>query len=155
MFRVQLRRVVGFKILTGRVLVLAGYLWLLLGCGSTDNHAERAGTPALAEAYKTKIELSHLGLAKGESYLGDAVHYVEGEIKNTGERVVQRVDLKLLFRDTMNQVVLKETRRALDYKGPKGLDPQKTAKFQIGFDHLPKDWNYALPEIQVSGISLK
>ena len=139
---------------TGRVLLLAGWLWSVLGCSSKEA-AKNPGEGPLAEAYKSKIELSHLGLAKGENYLGDSVHFVEGVIRNAGERVVQRVELTLLFRDSLNQVVLKETRRAFDYKGSKGLDPQRTSKFQIAFDHLPKDWNYALPEVQVSGVALK
>ncbi len=96
-----------------------------------------------------------MGLAKGENYLGDSVHYVEGEIKNNGDRIVQKVELTLLFRDSLRQVVLKETRRALDYKASRGLEPQKSAQFQIGFDHLPKDWNYLLPEVTVSGVILR
>ena len=106
-------------------------------------------------AYKSKIEISHLNLAKGESYLGDSVYFVEGEIKNNGDRIVQRVEVTLIFRDSLKQVVLKETRRALEYKASKGLEAQKSANFQIGFDHLPKDWNNFLPEVQVSGVVLR
>ena len=106
-------------------------------------------------AYKNKIGISHLSLAKGESYLGDSVYFVEGEIKNNGNRVVQRVDLTLIFRDSLKQICLRETRRALEYKTSKGLEAQKSANFQIGFDHLPKDWNNFLPEVQVSGVFLR
>ena len=106
-------------------------------------------------AYNGKIEISHLNLAKGESYLGDSVYFVEGEIKNNGDRIVQRVEVTLIFRDSLKQVVLKENRRALEYKASKGLEAQKSTNFQIGFDHLPKDWNNFLPEVQVSGVVLR
>ena len=136
---------------------LIGGLMIMIACnqkpwiGRTGNEAVAGYDPA----YKSKIEVSHLNLAKGESYLGDSVYFVEGEIKNSGDRIVQRVELTLIFRDSLNQVVLKETRRALEYKASKGLEGQKTAKFQIGFDHLPKDWNNYLPEIQVTGVFLR
>jgi hypothetical protein len=120
--------------------------------------AGRAGNGTVAgydSTYQGRIEISHLNLAKGESYLGDSVYFVEGEIKNSGDRIVQRVELTLTFRDSLKQVVLKETRRALEYKASKGLEVQKTAKFQIGFDHLPRDWNNFLPEVRVTGVVIR
>jgi len=136
---------------------LIGALMVLSAC-TDKSRSGKAGNGTAAgndSAYEDKIEISHLGLAKGESYLGDSVYFVEGEIKNNGDRIIQRVELTLIFRDSLKQVVLKETRRALDYKASKGLEAQKTAKFQIGFDHLPKDWNNFLPEVQVTGVVLR
>jgi len=138
-------------------------LWLITGflaavaCSQKPGPGSASGRDSGKDdpSYGGKVGISHMGLAKGENYLGDSVHYVEGEIKNNGDRIVQRVELTLLFRDSLRQVVLKETRRALDYKASRGLEPQKSAKFQIGFDHLPKDWNYLLPEVTVSGVTLR
>ena len=136
---------------------LIGALIVMIACDQKPwAGRSRNGTVAgYDSAYLGKIEISHLNLAKGESYLGDSVYFVEGEIKNSGDRIVQRVELTLTFRDSLKQVVLKETRRALDYKTSKGLEVQKTAKFQIGFDHLPKDWNNFLPEVQVTGVVIR
>jgi hypothetical protein len=136
---------------------LIGTLMVMIAC-TQKPWAGRAGNGTVTShdsAYQSRIEISHLNLAKGESYLGDSVYFVEGEIKNSGDRIVQRVELTLTFRDSLKQVVLKETRRALEYKTSKGLEVQKTAKFQIGFDHLPKDWNNFLPEVQVTGVVLR
>jgi hypothetical protein len=96
-----------------------------------------------------------VSLAKGENYLGSEVFYVEGSIKNMGNRVVQRVEITFLFRDSLKQVVLKESRKALEYKGTRGLEADKTTRFQVAFDHLPKDWNYFVPELEVTQITLK
>jgi len=127
----------------------------LTGCGQKNNHLSRQAAAAEAEAYKSNIELSHIGLAKGESYLGDQVYYVEGKVKNLGNRSVYRMELTFVFKDTLNQVVLRESRKALDYKGGGGLESQKTSNFQVAFDHLPKDWNYTVPQVEVSKIVLK
>jgi hypothetical protein len=111
--------------------------------------------PSVAEAYRSRIEISKIGLAKGENYLGDEVLYVEGSLKNNGEQLVQRIELTFVFRDSLNQVVLKESRKAVEYKGTRGLEPQKSTRFQVAFDHLPKDWNHVVPEVEVSQVTLK
>jgi hypothetical protein len=111
--------------------------------------------PSVSEAYRSRIEISRIGLAKGENYLGDEVFYVEGSLKNNGEQLVQRIELTFVFRDSLNQVVLKESRKAVEYKGTRGLEPQKSTRFQVAFDHLPKDWNHVVPEVEVSQVTLK
>ena len=130
---------------------------VIAGCrGGSPNQTSQSGKAgAEAEAYKSKIRISRVGLAKGENYLGDEVFYVEGSLKNTGDRVVQRVEITFCFRDSLKQVVLKESRKALDYKGERGLEVDKSMRFQVAFDHLPKDWDYVVPELEVSQVTLK
>ena len=128
---------------------------VLISCGKKNDHSSSHDATAEAEAYKSNIELSHIGMAKGESYLGDQVHYVEGKVKNLGNRSVYRIELTFVFRDTLNQVVLRESRKALEYKGGGGLESQKTANFQVAFEHLPKDWNYTIPHVEVNKLVLK
>jgi hypothetical protein len=141
------------------LLVGVGFLLLaaLAGCGSNlSRRTSQASQNAIeAEGYKSKIEVSKVGLAKGENYLGSEVFYVEGSLKNTGNRVVQRVEITFLFKDSLKQVVLKESRKALEYKGGRGLEADKSTRFQVAFDHLPKEWNYVLPDLEVSEVTLK
>jgi hypothetical protein len=129
----------------------------LIGCkgGAPRSSSQIDKIAAEADAYRSKIEVSKVGLAKGENYLGSEVFYVEGWLKNTGNRVVQRVEITFLFKDSLKQVVLKESRKALEYKGGRGLEVDKSTRFQVAFDHLPKDWNYVLPDIEVSQVTLK
>ena len=132
-------------------------LTAMAGCDSNpSSRTAQSGQRAIeAEAYKTKIEVSKVGLAKGENYLGSDVFYVEGSLRNMGNRVVQRVEITFLFKDSLKQVVLKESRKALEYKGGRGLEADKSTRFQVAFDHLPKDWNYVLPDLEVSQVTLK
>jgi hypothetical protein len=134
--------------------ILLGLLLLVSACGKGPQSGGGAG-PAQAETYKSQLELSHVGLAKGENYLGNKVFYVEGMLKNNSSRAIQRVELLFLFKDSLNQVVLRETRKAVDYKGSKGLEPQKSTNFQVAFERLPKDWNYVVPDVQINNINLK
>jgi hypothetical protein len=150
----------GFAKLSEEFVILGVRLFLLIvmaGCGSNpSSRTSQAGQSAIeAEAYKSKIEVSKVGLAKGENYLGSDVFYVEGSLKNMGNRVVQRVEITFLFKDSLKQVVLKESRKALEYKGGRGLEADKSTRFQVAFDHLPKEWNYVLPDFEVSQVTLK
>ena len=142
-----------FVILGVRLLLLI----VMAGCRSNpSSRTAQAGQSAMeAEAYKSKIEVSKVGLAKGENYLGSDVFYVEGSLKNMGNRVVQRVEIMFLFKDSLKQVVLKESRKALEYKGGGGLEADKSTRFQVAFDHLPKEWNYVVPDLEVSQVTLK
>ena len=150
----------GFTRLANKTLFLSvGFSLAIAMAGCSRDSSYRSSQDgqncADAEAYKSKIDVFKLGLAKGENYLGGEVFYVEGSLKNTGNRVVQRVDITFLFKDSLKQVVLKESRKAVEYKGKGGLDPDKSTRFQVAFDRLPRDWNYVLPDIEVSEVTLK
>jgi len=139
------------------IWIFSSSLLFLLACSKNSTLEETQAREATAqtEAYKGKLVLSQIGLAKGENYLGQIVFYVEGSVKNEGDRVVQRIDLTFLFKDSLNQVVLKETRKAVDYKNKKGLESQKSINFQVGFDRLPRDWDHRIPEINVAKVIFK
>ncbi len=125
------------------------------GCGNSGRPAADPERSAREEAYKDQVTLSGLGLAKGENFLGDEIFYVEGSLTNDGEVTIRKVELTFLFKDTLDQVVLREARTALDYRGKRGIEPQQVAEFQVAFENLPRDWNYVVPEVQVSGIGLQ
>lgn len=129
--------------------------WAAVGCGDSGRPAADPETVAREEAYREQVALSSLGLAKGENFLGDEIFYVEGTLTNGGESTIRKVELTFRFKDSLDQVVLKEARTALEYRGKRGIAPQKAAEFQVAFENLPRDWNYVVPEVQVSGIGLQ
>lgn len=138
-------------------LVVSALLLLgsAVGCGDSSGPSADPERAAREEAYRDQVTLSGLGLAKGENFLGDEIFYVEGSLTNDGEGTVRRVELTFLFKDTLDQVVLREARTALEYRGKRGVAPQQVAEFQVAFENLPRDWNYVVPEVQVSGIGLQ
>jgi hypothetical protein len=139
------------------LIVVVSFSFLLLNCNKAPVSLQQgaAEKAAQAAAYKNQIEISHIGIARGENYLGDAVYYVQGKIKNSGNKAIQRVELTFQFRDSLGQVVLKDTRRALDYKGGGKLEAQASSEFQVGFEKLPKDWNYVIPQVEVASVILQ
>ena len=140
------------RFLEGLALV---FLWAAVGCGDATGPQADPETAAREEAYRDRVTLSGLGLAKGENFLGDEVFYVEGSLANHGEGTIRKVELTFLFKDSLDQVVLKEARTALEYRGKRGIAPQQVAEFQVAFENLPREWNYVVPQVQVSGIGLQ
>ncbi len=130
-------------------------LWAAASCGDASRPPADPETAAREEAYRDRVTLSSLGLAKGENFLGDEVFYVEGSLTNDGEGTIRKVELTFFFKDSLDQVVLKEARTALEYGGERGIAPQQVAEFQVAFENLPRDWNYVVPEVQVSGVGLR
>ena len=142
---------------TPRFMVFLGsiLLWAAAGCGDSSRPQADPESAAREEAYRGRVTLSGLGLAKVENFLGDEVIYVKGSLTNDGEATIRRVELTFLFKDSLDQVVLKEARTALEYRGKRGIAPQQVAEFQVAFENLPRDWIYGVPEVQVSGIVLR
>ncbi len=138
-------------------LVISALLlsWAAVSCGNSSRPAADPEMAAREEAYREQVTLSSLGLAKGENFLGDEIFYVEGTLTNDGESTIRKVELTFRFKDSLDQVVLKEARTALEYRGKRGIAPQQAAEFQVAFENLPRDWNYVVPEVQVSGIGLQ
>jgi hypothetical protein len=137
----------------------AGLFVVLLFCSFAACGGKPAGSgnhspemEALAASYKAKIELTNLGLSRGENYLGDAVYYVQGKARNLGDRPVQQLELLFKLRDVQNRILSEEIRMALNYKGGGSLAPQATSEFTVGFEKLPVNWNYALPGVSVNKV---
>ena len=69
----------------------------------------------------------------------------------TGEKVrVAFVDQH----DPFNQVVLRDTQR-LFLPNASPMLPGQQRDFQVGYEHLPAQWNNGYPSIRVSGLSFK
>jgi hypothetical protein len=104
--------------------------------------------PMTAEekAYLSSIEISDPRMSAADNFLGDTVTYLDAKVMNKGMRGVQRLDLRLEFLDTLNQVVLREvahpvTRRTAPLKAGEARE------FRVSFEHMPADWNQAPPRV--------
>jgi hypothetical protein len=89
--------------------------------------------------------------AYAENFLHQKVKYLDGDVKNTGERTLAGIEVIVEFRDDMNQIALRESRPILAAASA-GLSPGATAHFQISFDHVPASWNMQMPVVEVAGL---
>ncbi len=86
-----------------------------------------------------------------ESYLKQSVVEITGNIKNTGDRVLDVVEITCVFYDPYGQEVLRERVPIVSKKMGK-LAPGEVKPFRLAFDNVPEAWNQAMPSMVIARI---
>jgi hypothetical protein len=149
----------------GLVLVLGGIvisLTFVLGLGGFlfFNRAAKKPPPAppplTAEArtYANKLKLSNVEMKAHESYLGQRLVEIEGNIQNVGDRMVKTVEINCVFYDSYGQVVLRER---VPIVSPKigAVAPEQIKPFRLPFDNIPESWNQMMPQLVMAAIEFQ
>ena len=129
------------------VPVIAGLIWYANKRGS-----EPAPPPAAASAeakeYVRQLKLGDVEMKATENFAGAAVIEITGNVRNGGDRTINRVELNCVFYDVSGLVVLRErvpiVRRT--------LKPGETAPFRLPFEGVPQSWNQAMPQLVIAQI---
>ena len=122
-----------------------------------------AGGPLSTHPYAVNLQLSDLSLSGSQNYMGGSVSYLEGDLKNAGDRTVTGVMVEATFKNSLGQAVQKETipllvvqpsSPYLDY-GPVSnapLAPGQSRHFRLTFEHLSADWNQQAPALRAVSV---
>jgi Protein of unknown function (DUF3426) len=86
-----------------------------------------------------------------ESYLKQSVVEITGNIQNTGDRVLDLVEINCVFYDAYGQVILRERVPIVSKKMGK-LAPRETKAFRLAFDNVPEAWNQVMPSMIIARI---
>ena len=123
---------------------------------------------AQANPYAAKLQISNAKASQAENYVGGTVTYLDATITNTGDKELVGADMNLVFQNTMNQIVQKETlplhvlvpNPLAGYpdlvdlsRSPIGPGQSKTVRMTL--EHISADWNQAAPEMQLVNLKLK
>ena len=100
--------------------------------------------PEEQKAYFPQLELAEAHMSAAENFLGNSVTYLDAQVTNKGTKAVRRLDVDLTFVDMLNQVVLRERVHPVTERTPP-LKPGESRTFRVTFEHLPVDWNQAVP----------
>ena len=146
-------------IVIGVVLVagLAGFFYL--------NQASRkpeAPPPPITGAAKDYVKYLKFVSADGqtpespkmqahENYMKQSVVEITGNIQNTGDRVLELVEINCVFYDPYGQLVLRERVPIVTKKMGK-LAPGQTKAFRLAFDQVPESWNQDMPQMVIARI---
>ena len=137
------------------VLIAVGVVILALLIGGLAllrrGSSRTAAPPAMSvegKAYVAEISISDPRMTAAENFLGGTVTYLNARMTNQGSKTIRRLELKLEFHDTLEQVVLRETAHPITPRNPP-LKPGETRAFQVAFEHMPLEWNQAPPAITV------
>ena len=129
----------------GALAIIVTALVLLVRIGSGPSSSE-ARLSEEQKAYLQQIAITEARMSAAENFLGHTVTYLDARVSNKGGKGVRQLELELVFVDTLNQVVLRETVRPITPHTPP-LPPGQTRSFQVSFEHLPLEWNQAPPTI--------
>lgn len=139
--------------------IVAGLMFaavILIGLSLLSRRRESPPPPPTQEdlAYAAQLELSDLRLTAEENFLGQTVVYLDGKMTNRGDKTVRGLNLRLFFRDSMNQVVLRDDHQVVDSRAAP-LGPGQAREFQLRFDRLPESWNRQIPQFQLISIQIQ
>lgn len=139
-------------------LVIAGLIFF--------SRSEAPAGRGEAHPYSANLRFGELKLSAAENFVGGNVTYLDGTLTNTGDKTVNGVTVELTFRNTLGEVVQRESMRvmALSQAGPypdihdlraAPIAPGKSRAIRLTFEHISADWNRAAPEIKVTSVGFQ
>jgi hypothetical protein len=135
-------------IIGATIVIFVGLIaaWLFRSPGSSAVAAQSEVTDKIEIA--RYIQLSHVGIATSENYFGQRVRVIGGNLKNVSDRPIRTVALKMVFSDFDGKPIMESVQNG--YSEPmKPLKPGDQYRFQVGFDTLPRTWNYHEPTVEI------
>ena len=125
-------------------------------------------TPVQANPYTVKLQLSNPKMSAAENYVGGTVTYLDVNITNTGDKALVGAAMKLVFRNSLNEVVQTETLPLhvlvenqmggypdLVDLARSPIAPGQTKTVRMTLEHISADWNQNYPEMQLTDLKLK
>jgi hypothetical protein len=127
-----------------------------------------AATNQQPNPYAQQLKLSAIKLSAAENYMGGTVTYLDFNITNTGDKALMGAGVNAQFKNTMGQVVQKETlplhvlveNQLAGYpdlvdmsRAPIG--PGQTKTVRITLEHISEDWDQSYPVMELVDLRLK
>ena len=136
---------------------------------SSDRYAAQPvvmNAASAADAYAAKLPIAGVTVSAADNMLGGTVTYVEGNVTNTGDKTVNGATVEVTFKNSMGQVVQRQTEPlwivqsrepAVDVvtltAAP--LKPKDQREFRLSFERISADWDKQFPELRITVVSAK
>ena len=129
------------------LFVLLALLVCILSC-SRQQQKEPPLTPEGKDYARNHLQLNGVSMKASDSYARQTLTEIEGSIRNSGDRTVNRVDVFCMFYDRSGVLVLKERTGIVK----KTLKPGETRHFRLAFDDIPQSWNNQMPALVIAQV---
>ena len=112
------------------------------------------------DAYAANLPLSQFAMSESANLSGGKLTYLDGHVRNTGDRTVNAVTVQVVFRndedltpqiDTVPLTLIRMKDPYID-TGPVSAAPLKPGderEFRLTFESVPRNWNMQMPEVRV------
>lgn len=140
-------------IISATVIVVVGLVLILaFGYLSEDQAASAPLTEITDNAtIQNHVQVSRLGIATSENYVGQRIRVIGANLKNTSDKPLRIIDVKMVFTDYDGKPVHEYSERVLR-QNQKPLAPGEEFRFEIRQENLPRTWNYRVPITEVTKI---
>lgn len=118
------------------------------------------------DAYAATLPLSQLAMSESESLSGTKVTYLDGHIRNTGQKTVSGVTVQVVFgndeamppRIETQPLTLIRTRQPYvdtELVSAEPLKPGDDREFRLIFEAIPQNWNQQMPLVRIIRTDLR
>ncbi|HSY12527.1 MAG TPA: hypothetical protein VK976_10075 [Verrucomicrobiae bacterium] len=125
-------------------------------------------TTQQVDPYVSKLQISNAKVSAAENYVGGTVTYLDATITNTGDKTLEAADMNLVFHNTLNEVVQKETMPLhvlvenqmggypdLVDMSRSPILPGHSKDVRMTLEHISADWNQVAPDMQLVNLKLR
>ena len=141
------------------VLVVAGIA--IVGRNSANN-------ANAADPYANKLQMGDIKLSAADNFVGATVTYMDFTLTNTGDKTLAGGQVEAQFKNTMGEVVQKETLPLnvltqnqlggypdLTSLSMSPIGPGQSKMIRLTLEHVSSDWNQSYPDIRFLNLRLK
>ena len=128
----------------------------------------KTATGSETNPYAQQLKLSDIKLSAAENYMGGTVTYLDFNIANTGDRALVGADVHAEFKNSLGQIVQKETlplhvlveNQLAGYPdlvdmSHAPIGPGQTKTVRITLEHISDDWDRSYPQMGLVDLKLK
>lgn len=123
-------------------------------------------SPAQADAYAAKLQLSDIHMSAADNILGGTATYVEGTVTNMGDKTVTGATVEVTFKNSLAQIVQRENEPlwvvltrdpAIDVAtlAVNPLKPGDKREFRLSFERISADWDRQYPALRITVVTTK
>ena len=141
-------------IISATVVVVVGLVLILAFGYLSQDEAASAPLTEITDnaAIQNHVQLSRIGIATSENYVGQRIRVIGASLKNTSGKTLRTIDVKMIFTDFDGKPVHEYSERVLR-QNQRPLAPGEEFRFEIRQENLPRTWNYRVPITEVTKIA--
>jgi hypothetical protein len=149
------------------IAAIVGYLIY----SGTTNSPNRSSVPSINQAatpdpYAANLTISDLAMAEAANLIGGTALYVEGKIKNNGDKTVTGATAEVTFLNSLNQVVQRESHPVMVIIATEpaediaalNMAPLRSGQqrdFRLIFERISADWNRMHPQVRITTVTTR
>jgi hypothetical protein len=118
------------------------------------------------DSYAANLPMSQMAMSESDSVSGVKVTYLDGHIRNTGQKTVAGVTVQVLFGndealppqiDTMALTLIRTRQPYVDTEAVSAepLKPGDDKEFRLIFESVPQNWNTQMPQVRAVHVDMR